>query len=108
LGAVGIVSIVWRDPVNHPPARAGKVPRPDVRDERNVVRLQTPTHSPLPAGWFPVYNPPMPSRDKLAEFTTWCQKHITGDEKGQAQIFLDRPFQVFDQHGCLDAVEHFD
>jgi hypothetical protein len=32
----------------------------------------------------------MPSREKLAEFTAWCGKHITGDEKGQAQIFLDR------------------
>jgi len=28
----------------------------------------------------------MPSREKLAEFTAWCQKHLTGDEKGQAQI----------------------
>jgi hypothetical protein len=39
----------------------------------------------------------MPSREKLAEFITWCQKHITGDEKGQAQIFL----QAFGQPGCL-------
>src|SRR6185436_12482892 len=38
-------------------------------------------------------NPAMPSRDKLSEFTAWCQKHITGDEKGEAQIFLDRHFQ---------------
>ncbi len=30
----------------------------------------------------------MPSPEKLAEFVAWCQKHITGDEKGQAQIFL--------------------
>jgi len=45
----------------------------------------------------------MPSREKLAEFTTWCQKHISGDEKGQAQIFLDRLFQAFGQPGCLDA-----
>ena len=45
----------------------------------------------------------MPSRDKLAEFTEWCVKHITGDEKGQAQIFLDRLFQAFDQPGSLDA-----
>ena len=36
----------------------------------------------------------MPSREKLSEFTAWCGKHITGDEKGQAQIFLDRLFQA--------------
>jgi hypothetical protein len=41
--------------------------------------------------------------DKLAEFTAWCEKNITGDEKGQAQIFLDRLFQAFGQSGCLDA-----
>ena len=45
----------------------------------------------------------MPSRDKLADFTAWCRKHITGDEKGQAQIFLDRLFQSFGQAGCLDV-----
>jgi hypothetical protein len=32
----------------------------------------------------------MPSREKPAEFTSWCQSHITGDEKSQAQIFLNR------------------
>jgi len=26
----------------------------------------------------------MPGREKLSEFTAWCAKHITGDEKGQA------------------------
>src|SRR5437899_1640794 len=45
----------------------------------------------------------MPSREKLAEFDAWSQKHITGDEKGQAQIFLDRLFQSFGQPGCLDV-----
>jgi hypothetical protein len=45
----------------------------------------------------------MPSRDKLAEFTAWCRKNVTGDEKGQAQIFLDRLFQAFGQPGCLDV-----
>ena len=48
----------------------------------------------------------MPSRDKLSEFTAWCQNHITGDEKGQAQIFLDRLFQGFGQPGCLDVGGH--
>ncbi len=45
----------------------------------------------------------MPSREKLSEFTAWCHKHITGDEKGQAQIFLDRLFQAFGQPGSLDV-----
>src|SRR5579862_3581322 len=45
----------------------------------------------------------MPSRENLLEFVAWCQKHITGDEKGQAQIFLDRLFQAFGQAGCLDV-----
>jgi hypothetical protein len=27
----------------------------------------------------------MPDGTKLAEFIAWCQKNITGDEKGQAQ-----------------------
>jgi hypothetical protein len=47
----------------------------------------------------------MPSRDKLAEFVQWCESHITGDEKGQAQIFLDRLFQPFGQPGVLDITE---
>ena len=48
----------------------------------------------------------MPSRDKLSEFVAWCDKNITGDEKGQAQIFLDRLFQAFGQAGCLDVGGH--
>ena len=47
----------------------------------------------------------MPSREKLVGFAAWCQQHITGDEKGQAQIFLDRLFQAFGQPGCRDAGE---
>lgn len=45
----------------------------------------------------------MPSRPRLSEFVAWCAKHITGDEKGQAQIFLDRLFQAFGQPGSLDV-----
>ena len=45
----------------------------------------------------------MPSREKLADFVAWCGKHVTGDEKGQAQIFLDRLFQAFGQAGSLDV-----
>jgi SAM-dependent methyltransferase len=45
----------------------------------------------------------MPNAEKLGEFVDWCAKHITGDEKGQAQIFLDRFFQALGQPGCLDV-----
>jgi len=40
---------------------------------------------------------------KLSEFVQWCRLHITGDEKGEAQIFLDRLFQAFGQPGSLDV-----
>ena len=39
----------------------------------------------------------------LAQFVEWSAKHITGDEKGQARIFLDRLFQAFGQKGSLDV-----
>jgi hypothetical protein len=45
----------------------------------------------------------MPNEGKLREFIAWCQSHITGDEKGQAQIFLDRLFQAFGEPGSLDT-----
>jgi hypothetical protein len=45
----------------------------------------------------------MPSREKLSEFTAWCRKNITGDEKGEAQIFLDRLFIAFGHPGSLDV-----
>ena len=45
----------------------------------------------------------MPSAEKLQSFVQWCAAHITGDEKGQAQIFLDRLFQALGQPGCLDV-----
>jgi len=45
----------------------------------------------------------MPDGTKLTEFAAWCHKNITGDEKGQAQIYLDRLFQAFGQPGCLDV-----
>jgi len=43
----------------------------------------------------------MPSREKLREFVAWCGKHITGDEKGEAQIFLDHLFKAFGYAGGL-------
>ena len=39
----------------------------------------------------------------LADFVKWAGDHISGDEKGQAQIFLDRLFIAFGQKGSLDV-----
>ena len=41
--------------------------------------------------------------NRLAKFVDWCATHIKGDEKGEAQIFLDRLFIAFGQRGCLDV-----
>lgn len=43
------------------------------------------------------------NRQSLSDFVAWTQAHITGDEKGQAHIFLDRLFQACGQPGCLDV-----
>jgi hypothetical protein len=45
----------------------------------------------------------VPNPEQLSSFVSWYQKHITGDEKGQAQIFLDRLFQAFGLQGSLDV-----
>jgi type II restriction/modification system DNA methylase subunit YeeA len=42
-------------------------------------------------------------QQKLAEFVTWAGTHITGDEKGESQIYLDRLFQAFGQSGVREA-----
>ena len=39
----------------------------------------------------------------LQDFVDWCAAHVTGDEKGQAQIFLDHLFRAFGQKGSLDV-----
>lgn len=41
--------------------------------------------------------------DRLLNFTRWVSENIRGDEKGEAQIFLDRLFQAFGQRGCLEV-----
>jgi hypothetical protein len=41
--------------------------------------------------------------EKLPAFAAWAQAHITGDEKGEAQIFLDRLMQAFGHAGSLDV-----
>jgi len=38
----------------------------------------------------------------LSEFVAWTKAHITGDEKGEAQLFLDRLFRAFGQPGLLE------
>jgi hypothetical protein len=43
-----------------------------------------------------------PRIEKLTSFVQWAQAHITGDEKGQAQVFLDRLFQAFGHPGSFD------
>jgi len=42
-------------------------------------------------------------RDRLQRFAQWCQQHIKGDEKSEAQIFLDRFFQAFGHDGLFEA-----
>ena len=42
-------------------------------------------------------------KQKIADFAAWAAQHITGDEKGEAQIFLDRLFQAFGQRGLREA-----
>jgi hypothetical protein len=41
--------------------------------------------------------------DRLAAFVTWVQSHITGDEKGESQVFLDRLFRAFGHEGAKEA-----
>lgn len=45
----------------------------------------------------------MPRAKFLRDFVAWLQKHLTGDEKGEAQIFLDHLFQAFGQAGVKEA-----
>lgn len=41
--------------------------------------------------------------DRLTSFVQWARANITGDEKGQAQIFLDRLFIALGHGGSLDV-----
>ncbi len=43
---------------------------------------------------------------RLDLFVSWVRTHITGDEKGEAQIFLDRLFQGFNWPGLKEAGAH--
>lgn len=42
-------------------------------------------------------------KQRLTDFADWVKQHITGDEKGEAQIFLDRLFQAFGLKGVKEA-----
>jgi hypothetical protein len=40
---------------------------------------------------------------RLADFVSWVRTNIRGDEKGEAQVFLDRFFQAFGHAGVKEA-----
>jgi hypothetical protein len=40
---------------------------------------------------------------KIQEFVHFVDKHIKGDEKGQAQVFCDRLFQAFGHAGVFES-----
>lgn len=43
------------------------------------------------------------SQPPLQHFVKWCTEHIVGDEKGEAQIFLDQLFRAFGHAGFKEA-----
>ncbi len=46
----------------------------------------------------------MPSTpETIAKFVQFCQQHLKGDEKGEAQVFLDRFFRAFGYEGAIEA-----
>lgn len=47
-------------------------------------------------------------QQKLEIFVAWVAQNITGYEKGEAQVFLDRLFQAFGQPGTLDIGGKFE
>ena len=42
-------------------------------------------------------------RERLKTFVRWRREHLTGDEKGEAQVFLDRLFIAFGHQGLHQA-----
>lgn len=45
----------------------------------------------------------MSIEQSLREFVEWWREHIRGDEKGEAQIFLDQLMRAFGHAGALEA-----
>jgi type II restriction/modification system DNA methylase subunit YeeA len=41
--------------------------------------------------------------DTLSKFVSFCQQHIKGEERKEAQTFLDRFFRAFGHEGALEA-----
>ena len=41
--------------------------------------------------------------ERLSKFIHWVGQNITGDEKGEAQIFVDHFIHAFAQKGCLEV-----
>ncbi|KAF0101856.1 MAG: DNA modification methyltransferase-like protein [bacterium] len=41
--------------------------------------------------------------DALSDFVTWCAAHICGDEKGEAQLFLNQLFRACGHAGLKEA-----
>lgn len=46
--------------------------------------------------------------DRFTDFVAWFDEHITGDEKGESQTFLNRLFQAFGQQGVKEAGAAFE
>jgi hypothetical protein len=40
---------------------------------------------------------------KIREFVAFVRQHLTGDEKGEAQIYCERLFQAFGHAGVFEA-----
>ncbi|KAM3115760.1 hypothetical protein [Phormidesmis sp. 146-33] len=41
--------------------------------------------------------------ETLQKFVLFRQQHLKGDEKGEAQVFLDRFFRAFGYEGAIEA-----
>jgi hypothetical protein len=41
--------------------------------------------------------------ERLQTFVFFVAEHLSGDEKGEAQLFLDRFFHAFGHEGAIDA-----
>lgn len=42
-------------------------------------------------------------KSRLLEFADWAAANITGDEKGESLLFLNKLFQAFGQKGLLEV-----
>jgi hypothetical protein len=46
---------------------------------------------------------PQNLRSSISAFVNWRQQHLTGDEKGEAQVFCERLFQAFGHPGIREV-----